>query len=346
MPARKKIDWPACAARLGAALPVERLHPAVVDWARRSSSKATWAIGFSGGADSLALLLLVWTHWPERRGRLTALHFNHRLRGAAANRDERFCREVSRQLGIRHRSARWEESIRGASEASARAARHEFFGAEMRRLRATALWLGHQQDDVAETMLMRLARGSGSGGLAAPRPVQLMPKGRVHLRPLLNLKKNEITAALVAEKIPWREDASNVAGNYLRNRLRRDVVPKWIQANEGRDSLAGAALARELLEEDDAALNAWLAEIAPIMKDGSLNLRRLAGRPRALMRRALHEWLAVNLDEAALSRQAFTRLLDDLMVARTTRHSVSRGGFARIEKHRLIFERTPRKLSN
>ena len=173
-----------------------------------------------------------------------------------------------------------------------------------------------------------------------------MPKGRVHLRPLLNLKKNEITAALHSEKIPWCEDASNVAGDYLRNRLRRDVVPKWIQANEGRDPLAGAALARELLEEDDAALNAWLAEVAPIMKDGSLNLRRLAGRPRALMRRALHEWLAVNLDEAALSRQAFTRLLDDLMAVRTTRHSVSRGGFAKIEKHRLVFERTPRKLSN
>lgn len=346
MPARKKIDWPACAARLGASLPVERLHPAVVDWARQSPLKAAWTIGFSGGADSLALLLLVWTHWPERRERLTTLHFNHRLRGAAANGDERFCQEVSHQLGIRHRSARWEESMRGTSEANARAARHEFFGVEMRRLRATALWLGHQQDDVAETMLMRLARGSGTGGLAAPRPVQFMPKGRVHLRPLLNLKKSEITAALTAEKIPWREDASNVAGEFLRNRLRRDVVPKWIQANEGRDALAGAALARELLEEDDAALDAWLAEIAPIMKDGSLNLRRLVGRPRALMRRALHQWLAVNLEGAALSRQAISSLLDDLMIARPTRHSVSRGGFARIKENRLVFERTPRKLSN
>ena len=136
MPARKKIDWPACAARLGAALPVERLHPAVVDWARQSPSKAAWTIGFSGGADSLALLLLVWAHWPERRSKLTALHFNHRLRGAAANRDERFCQEVSRRLGIRHRSARWEESIRGASEASARAARHEFFRARKWQRRA------------------------------------------------------------------------------------------------------------------------------------------------------------------------------------------------------------------
>jgi tRNA(Ile)-lysidine synthase len=61
---------------------------------------------------------------------------------------------------------------------------------------ARIVWFGHQQDDIAETMLMRLARGSGTGGLAAPRPVQIQSGGGVRLRPLLGLKKEEITAAL------------------------------------------------------------------------------------------------------------------------------------------------------
>ncbi|MES2694553.1 MAG: ATP-binding protein, partial [Verrucomicrobiota bacterium] len=79
---KTKIDWPARAAALGAAIPRARLHPAVVGWAEGASKRVTWGVGFSGGADSLALLLLLWAHWPERRGRLRALHFDHRLRGA------------------------------------------------------------------------------------------------------------------------------------------------------------------------------------------------------------------------------------------------------------------------
>jgi len=78
--------------------------------------------GLSGGADSLALLLLLWAHWPERRARLVALHFNHRLRGAAADADERFCRRVCRSLGIRLQVGRWKNRRLEASEAEARAA--------------------------------------------------------------------------------------------------------------------------------------------------------------------------------------------------------------------------------
>ena len=343
---RTKIDWKACALALGAAVPLSRLHPAVLAWAESSPPKQTWAVGFSGGADSLALLLLLWAHWPEKRAKLTALHFNHRLRGAASNRDERFCREVAQALGIRGVTAGWADARRDASEAVARAARHAFFAGKLRQLRTPVLWLGHQQDDVAETMLMRLARGSGTGGLAAPRPVQLMPGGRVHLRPLLRLKKAEIVESLRGLRIPWREDATNSGEKFLRNRMRQRVVPIWLHASRERDSLAGAALSRELLQEDDEALDAWLVELNPFTKYGALNLRRLAGRPRALVRRALHRWLGANVENVAVSRQAFNALLDDIMRGRTTRHSLGRDGFGRIGKTRLTFEFVRRKLSN
>jgi tRNA(Ile)-lysidine synthase len=259
------------------------LHPAVLA-AADAADGAPWCAAFSGGADSLALLLAVAGLWPERRGRLVALHFNHRLRGEASDGDERFCREVCAGLGVAIRAGRWEEApVTGAvSEARAREARHAFFKREMDALGARVLWLGHQKDDVAETQLMRLARGSSSAGLAAPRPVQRLADGRVFLRPLLALTKAEITAALRSRGIAWREDATNEGGDFFRNRIRRDVLPAWLAASPG-DALAGAALSRELLEEDDEALEAWLRELTgcgsersetPAMRNAECGMKR------------------------------------------------------------------------
>ncbi len=217
-------SWPSLAARLAARLPRERLHPAVLAWAQRAPRGDPWGVAFSGGADSLALLLLVWAHWPERRARLWALHFDHRLRGAAARADARFCARVCRALGVGWSPARWREAPAAASEAEARAARLAFFEAAMAGRRIRALWLGHQLDDIAESLLMRLARGSGAGGLAAPRPVQPAGAERTRLRPLLNLPKAELKAALRAAGIPWREDRTNAGAEYFRNRIRRRVI--------------------------------------------------------------------------------------------------------------------------
>ncbi|HVU23821.1 MAG TPA: tRNA lysidine(34) synthetase TilS, partial [Opitutus sp.] len=270
------------------------------------------------------------------------LHFNHGLRGRAAAGDEEFCARVCRSLRVGFRAGRWKRPHGAArpSEAEARAARHGFFAAELQRRKARTLWLGHQQDDVAETLFMRLARGSGAGGLAAPRPVQRMPGGRLHVRPLLALKKSEIAAALTEAGATWREDATNARPDFLRNRVRGAVLPAWRRACGERDALAGAALSRELLEEDDTALEHWLMELGPVGKDGSLSLRRLAGKPRGLVRRAVHAWLARNRVGAGLSRQAFNALLEDVMRGRVTRHSVGAGVLAEIGRTRARIARS------
>lgn len=324
---------PEQAARLAALLPRARLDPAVLAWAAAAPRRQAWGIGFSGGADSLALLLLVWAHWPERRQRLRVLHFNHRLRGAAARADAVFCRRVCAGLGLEVTTGEWREVPAGASEAQARAARLAFFARHCR-----VVWLGHQQDDVAETMLMRLARGSGTGGLAAPRPVQLQPRGRIHLRPLLGLKRAEIRAALRAVRVAWREDATNAGPEYFRNRLRRAVLPRWIAAAR-RDAVAGAARSRLLLEEDDVALETWLDALDPLDARGGLRLDRLAGRPQALWRRALHRWLAANPGTGEPARQAVETLLAALRAGQATRQSFGRDGFAVADGDRLRFER-------
>src|SRR5688500_11729438 len=100
-------DLPACAAALARLLPRMRLDAAVVNWADSASRRVPWSVAFSGGPDSLALLLLVWAHWPERRRMLRVLHFDHRLRGAESRADAVFCRRVSAQLRVGFFTGKW-----------------------------------------------------------------------------------------------------------------------------------------------------------------------------------------------------------------------------------------------
>ncbi|MEO6876327.1 MAG: tRNA lysidine(34) synthetase TilS [Opitutaceae bacterium] len=338
-----KPDWPAVAATFSDQIPHAALHPVAMLRAqaecrremRRGGRRSRWALALSGGADSLALLLMLWAKGPGRWGRdFVVLHFNHRLRGRAADEDEEFCRELCAALKVKFVPGRWREAPKIASEGAARAARQAFFLREMKRRKLRLLWLAHQQDDIAESMLMRLARGSGAGGLAAPRPVQIQSHGRLYLRPMLTLKKATIVAALSKAGAVWREDASNAGRNFFRNRVRHDVLPAWEKAAE-RDALAGAARSRELLEEDEVALETWLDELRPLTKDGSLNLTKLAGKPRAVVRRAVHRWLRAQPEEIRISRQAFEALLEDVMIRRTTRHSMGPTQFAQITRDRL-----------
>jgi len=336
---QKKVPgvWRRRALALAERFPLSRLHPGAL----ARAENGPWAVGFSGGPDSLALLLLLWAHWPVRRRSLVALHFDHDLRGAASRRDARFCARVCRGLGIRFKAERWSRPTTAKpSEAAAREARLAFFDRATSQIRATALWLGHQQDDIAETMFMRVARGSGTAGLAAPRPVtEVVP---LRLRPLLTLKKSELSAALDSLGIPFCEDETNRGGDYLRNRMRGEVIPAWLEVSGDRDALAGAALARELLQEDDEALETLTDLRRPLSASGRLDLTRLAGAPRAIWRRALHRWVVRQNARGrifSLSRAGFTLLLEALMMGRATRISMGANAFAVIAGGRLVLRR-------
>lgn len=336
-----KSNWPTRAERCGELIERSQLHPRVVAWAEKRRKADVWSVALSGGCDSVALLLLLWKHWPERRARLVALHFNHRLRGRESTADEHFCRKLCASLDIPLQVGRWAGANRGASEAEARAARHDFFAVEMKKAGSRTLWLAHQQDDIAESLLMRLARGSGVGGLAAPRPVQSIGRQRIYVRPLLTLKKNDLARVLQQAGAAWREDSSNADGLYFRNRVRRSVLPAWQRA-AGRDAVAGAARSRELLEEDDAALEAWTSQLARVAASGRgriLELASLAQVPRAVSRRLLHRWLLAVRPDTDLSRQGFELLLAAVERAKPTRFSLGRKDFAVINRGQLTLKR-------
>jgi tRNA(Ile)-lysidine synthase len=271
-------------------LPRGRLHPAALAQIDRSAADGeTWLVAFSGGADSVALLLSLLAGWPQQSGKLVVAHFNHALRGNESDGDETFCREFCATLKLAFRCARWHSPPEQPSEETARLARFEFLQTVAVGEGATLLLTGHQLDDVLETQLLRLSRGSGTAGLAAPRPVRRWRPQHWIVRPLLSVGRTELRSALQEAGFPWREDSSNQQTHFARNRLRHHVVLPWLQAS-GEGVLNGAALSRELLQEDDEALESLVDGLGIDFESPQIDLGKLQRQPRAILRRALHRW--------------------------------------------------------
>ena len=268
-------------------------------------------IACSGGSDSVFLTLWMYGHYPECREELTLIHFNHQLRGEASEQDEGFVRHLASHLGARFISQRGGciQGEKHISEENLRNERHAFFEQVLKDLGGRVLFLGQQKDDIVETMLMRIARGSGTEGLSAPHPVTRLGSGVTYLRPLLGITKKKIQVLLKEIAIEWREDASNQQNGFLRNRIRNQLMPLW-ESLSLNNVVEGAAASREFLEEDDMALRSWLHELLPVIeKGGSLKLDRLVTKPKALVRRALYQWFYAQGLKNPLSKSGFDVLL-------------------------------------
>ncbi len=209
-------------------------------------------IACSGGADSVFLLHCAVSCFPEFLDNVCVLHFNHKVR-EAAELDEKFVREICGNLNLNLLVDAPQSKPLKVSEDSLRALRLDFFAKEFRELGLSAILQGHHCGDVAESLLMRLARGSGIDGLCAPRPVSEW-RGAEFLRPLLNVKKSEIVSALIAAKIPWREDESNAGADFFRNRIRNIVLPEFCESSPS-DLYRSIGRSRKLLQEDATALD-------------------------------------------------------------------------------------------
>jgi tRNA(Ile)-lysidine synthase len=214
------------------------------------------AAAVSGGADSLALALLLHDWVRPLGGRVTALTVDHGLRPEAAA-EARFVARTLKPLGLAQQTLRW----RGAKPESnisaiARRARYELLSRCCARRGLLHLALGHHLDDQAETFLLRLGRGSGADGLAAMAPIVELPALRL-LRPLLSLPKVRLEATLRARGLSWVEDPTNRDPAQARVRLRR-LLPEIAREGLTADRLAATArhlgLARAAFEHELARL--------------------------------------------------------------------------------------------
>ncbi len=266
----------------------------------------------SGGSDSMALLHLL-APWCRGHGIVLAVvHLNHGLRGAASDADADFVQSESERLGVTcHQRRAQLTPPRGSPEQAARRARLAVFADVVAAVGADAVLTGHTADDVAETLLLRLARGAGAAGLAGLQPRRALRFSRTGdrfsrlllLRPLLACTRAELQAWLVARGLAWREDASNCDQTIPRNRVRHTVIPmlERLWTPDLRRQLARSAA---ILRADDDYLDtqaraAW-ATLAPPGPAGAdpvtaqpaiLHAARLAGLPLALQRRVVRLWL-------------------------------------------------------
>ena len=256
-----------------------------------------WAVGLSGGIDSVALLLLC----KDAGFPVSALQFNHGFSDENGDEAEAFCRDLCHRLDVPLIVGHCTEpQPKGETkEVFARRCRMRFFAESMRAKGLRGLLLAHHAGDRAENLLLRLARGAGPAGLTSFAERGSLP-GAPDLtvaRPLLRCTRPQLEACLTQHGETWVEDTSNADISIPRNAIRKLLLPHipWFTA--------GANVSADLLAEDEAYLCVQ-AEKA-ILEHTSHSLRLHPDTPALLARRALRSWLS----EAELTRRALENLV-------------------------------------
>ncbi len=186
-------------------------------------------IAVSGGLDSVALLRLAVELKTDLGIVLSVVHFNHHLRGNDSNADQEFVEALARQFDLDFHCQEGDVRAHSAAqylgiEAAARELRYQFFRDLLNSGTLDRVATAHTLDDQAETVLMRLARGAGTQGLAGIYPTLAVPGGAI-IRPLLGVRRPDLQVYLNSLQQTWREDCTNLDLSYTRNRVRHNVLP-------------------------------------------------------------------------------------------------------------------------
>ncbi len=251
---------------------------------------------FSGGADSLALLVCLSELRKGTPWKLRAVHFEHGIRGAESLSDAEFCRSVCEKLDIPLQIVPLD--VPGhmqpgeGTEAAARRLRQEAWQKIVLETekKPAAVALGHNADDRIESLFLRLMRGSNLSGLHALHAVREI-NGVIWLRPLLMFSRAEIEAYLAERGMnTFRTDSTNLQNDYDRNKLRNVVLPALYR--EFPHARAGILTALHAIADDAAALDDAAEEaFRQAVRPGGLDLKELKKIPPALLPRVLRHWL-------------------------------------------------------
>jgi tRNA(Ile)-lysidine synthase len=275
---------------------IDALHKAIVQ-----VPAGAWAVGVSGGADSVALLSLLRARADLA---LTAVHLDHQTRRGQSTEDASFVANLARQWNLPcvvGRRSELEAELKGLPanrSARYRTLRMELFGRVVKEFHLRGVILGHHADDQAETVLQRLLRGTGVMGLGGIQQ-QACVRGMLVLHPLLSVRRQTLREYLRKIGQTWREDASNVSAEYQRNRVR--------QVLEGREELTAG-----LLELGDASAQVarWIEQQAPPLGE-EFDVRDLQGVPAVLGMAAARRWL---LQRGTPPEQVSTSVVRRLLV--------------------------------
>ncbi len=301
---------------------MQTLHQAVLSFIRKHEllhAGDRVAVAVSGGADSVALLRLLLDLRKELGIVLSVVHFNHGLRGADSDADEKFVAALATRLKLEfHRGSGDVKDYAAAKhlsiEAAARKLRYEFFDQLLQENAVDRIATGHTLDDQAETVLLRVVRGAGTRGLAGIYPsrqssVVSRQENQSHsiIRPLLGTCRKNLEAYLQSLNQPWREDGSNRDLRFARNRVRHGILPRLERTLNPsvREALAETA---DIARAEEEYWEELVGQVLPRLCDldrgrrdagATLNNAALLEMPLALRRRvvrAVCESVGLNLE--------------------------------------------------
>jgi tRNA(Ile)-lysidine synthase len=269
-------------------------------------------IGVSGGPDSVALVHILLAFAPAYSLRIAIAHLNHCLRQKESDRDEAFVTALAKRLGLpihveREDVRRYQKRRHLSLEEAAREVRYRFYHAIAARYGYDRIALGHHSDDNAELILMCLLRGSGPLGLSGMPPV----RDDKIVRPLINLRRSQIMDYVAAKELDYIEDSSNRDSQFLRNKIRNQLIPELKAKYNPKLIVALNRLAAILNAEHQMIENL----IQPIFvkatifeKQGSLALgiKELNQQPLAVKRRLIRR--AILRVKGNLQRIAFVHI--------------------------------------
>jgi tRNA(Ile)-lysidine synthase len=245
-----------------------------------SSGSAKIGVALSGGMDSIVL--------AETLHRLEipflALHVDHGWRGKESRKEALWVKQWCRARGLALVQTKIKNTL-PRTEAAAREARLAFFQDVAEREKLQEIWLAHHADDLVETFLLQLLRGAGPEGLAS-MPERRDFQGIVLVRPLLEFHKKELKGLAQKWKLAWCEDSSNQGDDYLRNRVRRGLLP-YMKKISGRDPVQILSRLVRILADE----NLYWERYLPKKAARTLSVVDLKKQPAAVQRRVIRAWL-------------------------------------------------------
>ena len=296
-------------------------------------------VGFSGGADSRALLDLLIKYASDSGASVFAAHVNHGIRGKEADRDEEFCRKVADSYGIPcfvHRvdiPTIAKESGKSV-ELCARDERYAFFARIMRENSIPLLATAHNANDNLETMLFNLARGSGLSGLCGIPHTRACESGLL-IRPILLMSKDEVLGYCANNNLDFVTDSTNTDTDYTRNKIRAEIIPVLKEIVPSPEKKAADASA--LLREDNELLSAMADDLLNNASCGSIELSVLLSAHKAISSRAVMKLFGTVCD-TSLEQVHVNDILELCRTARSGARICLPAGFcARINGSRLEF---------
>ena len=300
--------------------------------------RCRYLIAVSGGRDSVSLL-----HWLVELGyrKLHVCHLDHQLRGRSSHTDARFVEDLATQYevgfepGLANVRA-LAKSKHMSIETAAREARYAFFAEIARRRNCRTIFVAHQADDLVETFLINLFRGTGSAGLSAMRDVSTRQIGGTDLtivRPFLCVWREEIDDYIREHRLRFRQDATNENLTPLRNRLRHKILP-YLEKTLGRNIRQNIWRTATIIADEEK----WIESKLLHSTDPDLSVVKFRKLPIALQRRALLKWLrAQNIADLGFDAVERVRLLAD-PDARIAKVNLSKNRHARRRAGKIFIE--------